>query len=171
MGSELHMLEFGLYGTRFGQAASKILLDLSNKGAIESNSYYIKIALHCVTEGDCFGSSGTVWCTRMCTQSKSSSLPESLRALQRAIFSYSIPEPIALFTCAVMQRAAYSIHKPRATISLSLCLRLSLFLCCSAASSLQSFLFKKKRSRLLVPSLFAPGFGLFSFSTTTTNNN
>ena len=42
MGSELHMLEIGLYGTLFGQAPWKFLLVLSNKNAIESNSHYIK---------------------------------------------------------------------------------------------------------------------------------
>ena len=42
MGSELHMMEIGHYVTLFRQASWKFLLDLSNKGAIESNSYYIK---------------------------------------------------------------------------------------------------------------------------------
>ena len=34
IGSELHMLEIGLYGTYFGQARWTFLLDLSNKGPI-----------------------------------------------------------------------------------------------------------------------------------------
>ena len=42
MGSELHMMEIGLYGTLFGQVSFKLSLDLSNKGAIESNSHCIK---------------------------------------------------------------------------------------------------------------------------------
>ena len=42
MGSELHVMEIRLYGTHFRQATCKFLLDLSNKGAIESNSNYIK---------------------------------------------------------------------------------------------------------------------------------
>ena len=36
------MKEIGLYGTIFGQASLKFLLDVSNKGAIESNSHYFK---------------------------------------------------------------------------------------------------------------------------------
>ena len=40
--SELNMVEIGFYGTLFGQAPSKILLDLSNKGAIEPNSHYMR---------------------------------------------------------------------------------------------------------------------------------
>ena len=39
---ELHMLEIGLYGTLFGQAPWKFILDLSNRDTIESNSDYIK---------------------------------------------------------------------------------------------------------------------------------
>ena len=42
MGSEVNMMEIGLYGTLFEQAPCKFLLNLSNKGAIESNSHYIK---------------------------------------------------------------------------------------------------------------------------------
>ena len=42
MGNELHMMEIGLYGTLFGQDRWKLLLDLYNKDAIESNSHYIK---------------------------------------------------------------------------------------------------------------------------------
>ena len=41
IGSELHMIEIGLYGTLFGQAPRKILSHMSNK-AIESNSHYFK---------------------------------------------------------------------------------------------------------------------------------
>ena len=36
------MLEIGLDGTRLGQASWTFLLDLFNKGALESNSHYIK---------------------------------------------------------------------------------------------------------------------------------
>ena len=36
------MKKMGLYGTLFGQAPLKFLLDLSNNGAIESNSHYFK---------------------------------------------------------------------------------------------------------------------------------
>ena len=43
IGSELQMLEIGLYGTLVGQASWKFLLVLcQHKGAIESNSHYIK---------------------------------------------------------------------------------------------------------------------------------
>ena len=42
MGSELHMMEIGVYGTLFGQVAWKFLYDLSNKDAIDFNSRYIK---------------------------------------------------------------------------------------------------------------------------------
>ena len=35
-------LVIGLYGTLFGQAPLEFLLDLSNKGAIASNSHYFK---------------------------------------------------------------------------------------------------------------------------------
>ena len=42
IGSELHMLQIGLYGTLFWQAPCKFLLDLSFKGSIDSNSHYIK---------------------------------------------------------------------------------------------------------------------------------
>ena len=41
MGSELDMIEIGLYGTLFGQAYWKFLFDLSNKSAIDSNSHYL----------------------------------------------------------------------------------------------------------------------------------
>ena len=36
------MMEIGLNGTLVGQALWKLLLDLSNQGAIESNSHYIR---------------------------------------------------------------------------------------------------------------------------------
>ena len=42
MGIELHMKQIELYGNLFGQDPWKFLLDFSNKGAIEINSYYIK---------------------------------------------------------------------------------------------------------------------------------
>ena len=37
------MLEIGLYGSLFGQTPWKFLLDLSDKGAIKSNSHYFKL--------------------------------------------------------------------------------------------------------------------------------
>ena len=37
-----HRMVIGFYGILIGQAAWKILLNLSNKSAIESNSHYIK---------------------------------------------------------------------------------------------------------------------------------
>ena len=46
MGNELHIMEIGLYGTLFGQARWKFLLDLSNKGAVKSNPNYIKFISH-----------------------------------------------------------------------------------------------------------------------------
>ena len=42
MGSEIQMMEIGFYGTLFGQAPWKFLLDLTNKSAIESNSHNIR---------------------------------------------------------------------------------------------------------------------------------
>ena len=43
IGSELDVLGIGLYDTLFGQASWNLLLDLSKKDAIESNSCYIKL--------------------------------------------------------------------------------------------------------------------------------
>ena len=40
------MTAIGLYDTLFGQALWKFLLDLSNKGAVASNSHYIKFISH-----------------------------------------------------------------------------------------------------------------------------
>ena len=43
MGNELYTMENGLCGTLFGQIYWKFLLDLSQKGAIEFNSFHIKL--------------------------------------------------------------------------------------------------------------------------------